>query len=115
MFPALETFASEVKNRCLLVWEKTKNEVFTWDGVLPERTTPGLTRAGAVVNGVFEPGFVCYGVPVGTDNYVHHMMNMKVEEVALGANNSCNVLGEEKQALWTVLRLSNSHQLDYWL
>lgn len=42
-------------------------------------------------------------------------MNKKVEEVAQGAKKCCNVLGEEKQSLWTVLRLSLSQQLDYWL
>ena len=104
-----------MQEKCLLVWEKTKTEVFTWDGVLPEATTPGLRRAGTEVNGQFEPGFVCYGVPVGTEMYVHHMLNLKVEEVARGAQNSCKVLGEEKQALWTVLRMSLSQQLDYWL
>ena len=64
---------------------------------------------------MFEPWFVCYGVPIGTDKHVLHMMNKKVEEVALGARNCCSVLGEEKQSLWTVLRLSLSQQLDYWL
>ena len=67
------------------------------------------------MNGEFEPGFICYGVPVGTDSYVNHMMNLKVDEVARGAENSCKVLGGEKQSLWTVLRLSLSQQLDYWL
>ena len=83
--------------------------------MLPSSTTPGLTLAGTAVNGEFEPGFICYGVPVGTDNYVNHMMNRKVDEVARGAETSCKVLGEEKQSLWTVLRLSLSQQLDYWL
>ena len=115
VFPALEKFAKDVEEKCLLVWEKTKTEVFSWDGVLPPSTTPGLARAGSLVNGQFEPGFVCYGVPVGTEKYVNHMMNLKVEEVSSGAKNSCKVLGGEKQALWTVLRMSLSQQLDYWL
>ena len=71
--------------------------------------------AGAEVYGVFEPGFICYGIPVGTDNYVQHMMNKKVDRVAQGAKNCCMVLVDENQSLWTVLRLSLSQQLDYWL
>ena len=115
VFPALEIFARDVKQKCLLNWNHSKNKVFSWSGVLPPSTTAGLRRAGEEVDGVFEPGFVCYGVPIGSDNYVLHMMNKKVEEVALGARNCCSVLGEEKQSLWTVLRLSLSQQLDYWL
>ena len=95
-----------------MVWEKTKTEVFSWEGVLPARTTAGLRTAGSEVDGVFEPGFICYGVTVGTDNYVQHMMNKKVDEVAQGAKNCCKVLGDEKQSIWTVLRLSLSQQMD---
>ena len=82
VFPALEIFARDVKQKCLLNWNHSKTEVFSWSGVLPPSTTAGLRRAGEEVDGVFEPGFVCYGVPTGSDNYVLHMMNKKVEEVA---------------------------------
>ena len=42
VFPAVEEFAREVEERCLLHWEKTKSEVFTWGGVLPPDTPEGL-------------------------------------------------------------------------
>ena len=42
-------------------------------------------------------------------------MPRKIEDIAKGAKNVSNVLGEERQALWTALRLSLSQQLDYWL
>ena len=48
IFPALEKFAKDVEENCLLVWEKNKTEVFSWNGVLPPSTTPGLRRAGAL-------------------------------------------------------------------
>ena len=64
LFPALEKFARDVEAKCLFVWEKTKTEVFSWDGVLTARTAAGTMRAGAEVDGVFEPGLICYGVPV---------------------------------------------------
>ena len=60
VFTALERFARDVKERCLLQLERTKTEVFTWSGTLPPETTAGMTCAGMDVNGEFEPGFMCY-------------------------------------------------------
>ena len=115
VFPALERFTRDVREVCLLEWQRSKTEVFTWSGVLPAQTTPGLVRAGALVNGVFESGFLCYGVPIGADNYVRHMLEVKVEEVAREAELSVKVLETERQTLWTVLRASLAQRLDYWL
>ena len=115
LFVALEKFAKDVEEQCLLVWEKSKTEVFSWNGLLPLNCTPGLTRAGLDVNGTFEPGFLCYGVPVGTDKYVEHMFGEKMIDIAKVAKNTYDVLEEERQSLWTILRLSLSQQLDYWL
>ena len=56
-----------------------------------------------------------YGVPVGTDNYVTHMLNEKVNELTYEVETICQVLEGERQALWTVLRSSISQKLDYWL
>ena len=55
-----------MEERCLLHWERTKTEVFTWEGGLPEGTPEGLTLAGEEVGDNFEHGFVLYGCPVGT-------------------------------------------------
>ena len=52
---------------------------------------------------------------MGSDKYVEHILSKKLSEIAQIAKNSCDVLDEEKQSLWTVLRLSLSQQLDYWL
>ena len=71
--------------------------------------------AGKEVNGTFEPGMMVYGVPVGTDEYVQSMMEIKIEEIASTAIKVCNVLADERQALWTALRLSTQQKLDYWL
>ena len=43
------------------------------------------------------------------------MLDIKVEDIAKGAKNACEVLKGESQALWSVLRLSLAQQLDYWL
>ena len=60
---------------------------------------PGLTQAGTIVDDKFEAGMVVYGVPVGTDTYVKHMLMLKVNELTERVEKSCSVLGEEKQAL----------------
>ena len=103
----------DVREVCLLEWQRTKTEVFTWSGVLPLQTSPGLLSAGSVVRGQFEPGFLCYGVPIGTDQYVRNMLEIKVEEVARDVEKAVKVLELEKQALWTVLWASLAQKLDY--
>ena len=82
-----------MEEQCLLTWEKRKTEVFTWSG------TPGLTRAGCFIDGEFEPGFLCYGVPVGTDRYIENMLEKKIEDIARAARNSCDALDEQRQFL----------------
>ena len=52
---------------------------------------------------------------MGTDAYVAHMLDKKVEELAEGAKRACEVLEEESQALWAVLRLSLQQQFGYWI
>ena len=42
VFQAVEEFGREVRERCLLHWERTKTEVFTWEGELPAGTPNGL-------------------------------------------------------------------------
>ena len=58
-----------------------------------------------MVGGRFEAGMVVYGVPVGTDNYVKHMLMQKLDELTERAEMSCSVLGEEKLLIWKTLAL----------
>ena len=115
VFPALERFATSLRELCLLEWERSKTEVFLWDGPLPDSTSEGLQMAGATVNGVFERGFLCYGVPIGTDAYVKHVLYQKAKEITDGAERASEVLAGDRQALWAVLKWSISQQFDYWL
>ena len=75
----------------------------------------GLAKAGLVIDGNFEPGMLCYGVPVGTDTYVRHMLQEKVNEVEKDIQSITVVLQSEHQALWAILRSCIAHKLDYWL
>ena len=112
---ALERFERGLLERCGLVLQRAKTEVFSWDGVMPREFPPEMVQAGKEVDGEFLPGFICYGVPVGCDAYVRHMLNEKVEEVAMKAEKAVKVLRGERQALWSVLKWSLSQQFEYWL
>ena len=68
-----------------------------------------------MVDGVFAPGFLLYGVPVGSDLYVAHMLEKKVREVAEKAEKASSLLAGERQGLWTILRSSIKFQFEYWL
>lgn len=115
LFPALDKFRADIKEHCGLELEVAKSECFTWAGHLPAGAPPDLKLAGAQVEGRWETGWVVYGCPVGTDTYVEHMLDKKVEEVARGASRAKEVLEDEAQALWAVLRLSLQQQFSYWL
>ena len=46
IFPALEVFANNVQEKCLLHLQVTKTEVFTWSEDLPQHAPLGIARAG---------------------------------------------------------------------
>ena len=78
------------------------------------RVTPqDMPRAGDVINGVFEPGMLIYGCPVGSDTWVKWWLNKKVVELAETKEKACKILRDDKQALFSLLSLSFSKRLDY--
>ena len=113
VFPALERFFSEIEQTCLLHIERSKTEVFTWSGELPAGTPEGFPRAGTVIDQEFCPGFLCYGIPVGTPAYVRHQLSKKVQEVASEVEQIVKVLDQEGQSIWTIARSSTAMKLDY--
>ena len=115
VFPAVEEFAREVEERCLLHWEKTKSEVFTWGGVLPPDTPEGLKLAAEEINGTIEPGFLIYGAPVGSDSYCAHQLQLIAKGIVDDAHQTAELLAGERQSLWSALRCSIVHRFDYWL
>ena len=115
LFPALERFWQEVAESCLLRLERSKTQVFTWSGQLPLSTPPGYPRAGTMVDGEFLPGFLCYGIPVGTPGYVRHHLDVKVQGIGKEVQEIVKVLEEEGQAIWTIARASTAMKLDYHL
>ena len=66
-----------------------------------------------MVDGLFEVGFDCYGVPMGTDKYIKSELFVTAEEIVKDAVQTRELLGPNKQALWSALRLSISQRFQY--
>ena len=71
--------------------------------------------AGCMVNDQFLPGYMCYGIPIGSPEYVKHQLSLKVQEVAKEVGEIVKVLEGEGQAIWTIARSSTAMKLDYHL
>ena len=117
VFPALRNFSQQIFQRCLLRLQEDKTEVFSWEENLPEEVPQGMRRARALVDGRWEPGFVCYGIAIGSDKYVRQQLTKKVEEVTQQIDRVKEVLGPQKdyQAMWAVLSCSLAQKLDWHL
>ena len=104
VFDALHQFAAKVREKCLLHLQVSKTEVFTWSGMLPPQAPQDMKRAGVQIGDVWQPGFLCYGIPVGTRQYCQHLLMEKVQEVRSEVDRVKQVLGEEdSQAIWCIL------------
>ena len=66
--------------------------------------------AGELVNGVFERGFECYGIPIGSDNFVKHKLQVKADDILKDARQTVKWLSSNRQSLWSALRLSICHR-----
>ena len=115
VFPALDLFWIQLEEECGLVCSRSKTMVYTTDGEEPLLKPEELPMAGKVVQGVWLPGVIVYGVPVGDDRYVLDALEDKVREVGTDAAKACKLLATERQALWTLLRSSMKFQFEYWL
>ena len=115
VFPAVHKFWQDIEETCQLQLALEKTEVFTWTGQMPAIAPVGLKISGTEVESSFEPGFMCYGIPVGTSSYVRHHLLKKVEDIAREVEQVCSVLEGEGQAIWNVARMSTAQKLDYHL
>ena len=115
VFPAIVKFERDIRENCGIILQRSKCEVFTWSGELPPGCPEGLTKAGMDVENVWEPGFMCVGAPFGSDSYCKAKLSEKVDELENEIKQAKNILAAEKQAMWTCLRASFSHKLEYWL
>ena len=75
-----------------------------------------MKRAGVQIGNVWQPGFLCYGIPVGTRQSCQHLLLEKVQEVRAEVDRVKQVLGEEdSQAIWCILKCSLAQKLDWHL
>ena len=112
--PALGSFQQAVSERCGLQLQVTKTEVYSQDE-LQEADLQGMKRAGVELDGVFYPGFVCYGIPIGHRVYVREELENKAAEVVEQMEEVATILSEDNQALWVVVHRSLAHKMDYHL
>ena len=114
VYPALARFETTLREECGLTLQRQKTEIFAW-GELPVNTPPKLKMAGMIVDGEFQPGFDCYGIPLGTDSYVSQALWEKAAEVKRDMKQVAEILSEDSQALWVALHRSLAHKMDYHL
>ena len=98
VFPALARLEVALREECGLTLQRQKTEVFSW-GELPPGTPGELRRAGSVVAGEFEPGFDCYGIPLGSDAYVGQALWEKGLQVKRDMEQVAATLSQDSQAL----------------
>ena len=107
-------FKLGMRDRCGLQLQEDKTELFS-SRELNEEELGGMKRAGVATEGGFAPGFLCYGIPIGSTEYVKHMLESKAQEVVREVEEITEILGEDSQALWVVLHRSLAHKMDYHL
>ena len=115
VFASFKALKQDLMDKCGLRLQVTKCELLCRNLVLPDDCPEGVSLGGVLVDGQFKPGFLVVGVPVGSDKYVRHMMDKKVEGIEDEVRKSIDLLRAEKHALWTLLRASTLHKLEYWL
>ena len=69
LFPAMERFWRLVLEECGLQPQLTKSKIYSSTGNRHPAMPEDIPLAGEMVDGVFFPGFLLYGVPVGCDTY----------------------------------------------
>ena len=67
------------------------------------------------MQGIFYPGMIVYGIPVGCDQYVKYMLEDVVDDIASQVARIQDVLVGENQAMWAVLNSSLAHKMDWHL
>ena len=114
VLPAVLRFQHDLRDRCGLLLQWNKTEWFTWDDELPDHAPPELKLAGMQQNEEYHRGFMCYGIPLGSDEFVSHKLQQKSKEIMDDAVRMVEVLSGDRQALWAMLRLSTMSRFEYF-
>ena len=114
VFRAYTRFEAAILQRCGLRIQREKTVIYH-RGERPTNTPAGLKRAGVEIGGVFQAGFECVGVAIGSPEYVKYFLEKKVDEIGIGAEKTGSLLEEDLQAQWTILQASTQQKFGYWL
>ena len=74
VFQAVQRFADRVFQICNLRLQVSKTRVYLETGQKPVEAPEDMPRAGKMVEGQWLPGFMCYGVAIGTAGYVKQIL-----------------------------------------
>ena len=81
VLPVEVKFQQDLKSRCRLDMQWNKTEWFSWDILIPVQVPPEIKLAGMQHNDNFYRGFMCYGIPLGIDEFVSHQLEQKSKEI----------------------------------
>ena len=117
VFPAVERFRAAIREHCGLNLRLSKSLVNTSTGEMPPGAPEGMELAGtrAEEGGPWLSGFRCYGVYIGSDTYVRHMLRKEAEQICSDIDKVMLLLRQDSQAAWILLSSAMAHQLDYSL
>ena len=93
VFPALDKFWRQVEDYAGLQRQRNKCKIFTWDGIKLPHMPDDMPMATETIEGRIEPGFICYGIPIGSDQYVKYMLRKKFKEVEDNAKKASGTYG----------------------
>ena len=74
-----------------------------------------MPRAGRLINQNWVPGFVCYGVAIGSTEFVKDFLSEKVDTLIGEIDKVMDLLKGDNQSAWILLSTALSQQLDYSL
>ena len=66
-------------------------------------------------NGVWRPGLRCYGVFLGSPEYVRHKLRGEADRICTEIDKVMHLLRNDLQSAWAILSSALAHQLDYSL
>ena len=115
LFGAVHRFAARVFQMCHLTLSTSKTKVYLHTGEKPAEAPANMPRAGVEVGEQWLAGFQCYGVAIGSAEYVEYVLGEKVEDLRNDVDKVMDLLEEHHHAAWVLLSTSFSQQLDYLL
>ena len=115
VFKEVEKFKAAVLEDCGLTLQLDKTKVYLASREKPSHAPDWMGRAGELVEEEWCPGFLCYGVAIGSPNFVKHKLQEKTDTLCAEVDKVMTLLERDSQAALVLLSTSMSKQLDYVL